>query len=254
MLGTRRIFMCMIALAVPSLAAVSAVSIAAGTWERVRTKPEKRTLQVTGSATQRIISDLIEWSARIETVEADRTSGYRNLRQHVDAAQAYLVAEGLAADDIRVSAATSYEVIDMEYVGSGKERVQRRISRGWRTTQIISVRSKDIARVEKVSREITQLLEKGVPISSNSPTYHYTKLGELKIDMLARASRDARERAEKIVESGGGQNLGKLWAAKMGVININPANSSATSWEGNNDKGSLEKDIITIAHLTFELP
>lgn len=40
----------------------------------------------------------------------------------------------------------------------------------------------------------------------------------------------------------------------MGVINVNPANSTATSWEGNNDKSSYEKDIITIVHLTFELP
>ena len=36
-------------------------------------------------------------------------------------------------------------------------------------------------------------------------------------------------------------------------ININPANSTATHWQGNNDKTSLEKDVITIVHLTFEL-
>ncbi len=39
----------------------------------------------------------------------------------------------------------------------------------------------------------------------------------------------------------------------MGVINVNPANSTETSWEGNNDTTSLEKDIITIVHVTFEL-
>jgi len=39
----------------------------------------------------------------------------------------------------------------------------------------------------------------------------------------------------------------------MGVINVNPANSSTTSWEGNNDTTSLEKDIITIIHAKFAL-
>ena len=39
----------------------------------------------------------------------------------------------------------------------------------------------------------------------------------------------------------------------MGVINVNPANSTETSWEGNNDTTSLDKDIITIVYVTFEL-
>jgi hypothetical protein len=39
----------------------------------------------------------------------------------------------------------------------------------------------------------------------------------------------------------------------MGIININPANSTETSEEGNNDTTSIEKDIITIVHAEFEL-
>ena len=39
----------------------------------------------------------------------------------------------------------------------------------------------------------------------------------------------------------------------MGVININRANSTATSWEGNNDTTTLEKDILTIVKVTYEL-
>ena len=39
----------------------------------------------------------------------------------------------------------------------------------------------------------------------------------------------------------------------MGIININPADSTETSEEGNNDTTSYEKDIITIVHAEFEL-
>jgi hypothetical protein len=39
----------------------------------------------------------------------------------------------------------------------------------------------------------------------------------------------------------------------MGVININPVNSTDTSWEGKNDTTSLEKDILTIVHVTYEV-
>ena len=70
--------------------------------------------------------------------------------------------------------------------------------------------------------------------------------------MLAAAAKDARARAENIVEPAGG-TLGSLIGADMGVININPPNSRSSSWDGNNDTITVEKDIITIVHATFEL-
>ncbi len=90
-------------------------------------------------------------------------------------------------------------------------------------------------------------------VTSEDPKYFYTRLGELKVEMLAAAGKDARARAENILRSAGNSAVGKLIAADMGIININPANSTNTSEEGNNDTTSLEKDIITIVHAEFEL-
>jgi hypothetical protein len=39
----------------------------------------------------------------------------------------------------------------------------------------------------------------------------------------------------------------------MGIININAANSTETSTEGNNDTSSCDKDIITIIHAEYEV-
>jgi len=249
----RKFIAWLLGLSLPSLAIVLAITIAAGTWERVRTKPEQRLLRVTGSATQRIVSDLIEWQADVETRDQNRTAAAQALRTHVETAKKYLLDQGIKPDDLRSSAVTTHEIIDSETVIEDGQRVMRQVSRGWSANQSISVTSTDIKTVERVSREITSLLEKGVPISSQHPGYHYTKLGEVKVDMLARAAADAHTRAQRIVEAGGGGKIGKLWTADMGVINVNPANSTATSWEGNNDKSTLEKDIITIVHLTYEL-
>ncbi len=237
----------------PALALVGAVWVASSTWERVRTRPVERTIEVTGSAKKRIVSDLIEWSAEIGTEDADRTESYRALKRHTQAALEWLKAQGVVDGDVRVSSVSTREIIDTEYVGVGEERIARQVSRGWHTEQTISLRSSDMARVEKVSREITTLLEQGIPITSFPPQYFYTKLGEVKVDMLAEAAADARGRAENIVRSGGGTGIDAMISADMGVINVNPANSTATSWDGNNDTTSLEKDIITIVHMTFTL-
>lgn len=227
--------------------------LASSAWERVKMRPPDRTIQVTGSAKKRIVSDRITWSAEIATSDLDRTVAYAALAQNMKTAQAYLAGQGLKPEEVRVSATRVQEVWQSEVQGTGESRIERQTFRGYRTSQNVTIQSADVERVERVSREITGLLEKGVPIASEAPSYLYTRIGELKIEMLAEAAKDARTRADNMLEKAGGGKVASLRAADMGVININPANSTATSWEGNNDTTSLEKDILTIVHVTYEV-
>jgi len=235
------------------VAFVIATYVAASTWERVRTRPPERTIQVTGSAKKRIRSDQIGWSAEVAVQNQDRTIAYQELSGHMKAVLAYLSAHGVQEDEMRVGFVTVREVWDTETVRTGDERIQRKVFRGYRLSQNVSVNSRDVEKVEKVSRGVTELLAQGVPVSSSEPQYYYTGLQDLKIEMLAEAARDARSRAESILAKAGGAQIARLRYADMGVININPANSTETSWEGNNDTTSLDKDILTIVHVTFEL-
>ena len=236
-----------------AVAMVAATFIASSTWERVKVKPEARSIEITGSAKKRIVSDLIEWSATVEATAPDRMVAYKQLHEHAARAQEFLTTRGVAAKEIWASAAAVDAIYETEYIGTGEDRIARQNLKGYLARQSVVVRSTEVALVEKMSREITELLEQGITITSSAPLYHYTKLGEMKIEMLAEASKDARTRAENMVNSAGGATLGKLRSADMGVININPANSTQGSWDGNNDTTSLEKDIITIIHATYEL-
>jgi len=235
------------------VAFVIATYVAASTWERVRTRPPERTIQVTGSAKKRIRSDQIGWSAEVAVQNQDRTIAYQELSGHMKAVLAYLSAHGVQEAEMRVGFVTVREVWDTETVRTGDERIQRKVFRGYRLSQNVTVNSRDVEKVEKVSRGVTELLAQGVPVSSSEPQYYYTGLQDLKIEMLAEAARDARSRAESILAKAGGAQIARLRYADMGVININPANSTETSWEGNNDTTSLDKDILTIVHVTFEL-
>jgi hypothetical protein len=242
-----------------AVAIVWSTSIAFGTWHSVRVRPEVRKIKVVGSAKKRIVSDLIVWSATIESRAPDRTAAYKRLTTETAEAVAFLERQGIAKPEIQPQSATYEEefdtVTELKMVQGAKEpvRIDKKISKGHVTRSVISVRSKDVARVEQASREITQLLERGVTITSSEPTYYYTRLGELKLEMLAAAAKDARQRADNILEQTGGAAIERMIKTSMGVININPANSTDTSHEGNNDVTSLEKDIITIVHAEFEL-
>lgn len=245
----------LIALAIVALAAAPPLStyIATQSWERVKVRPVERSIRVTGSAKKRIVSDLIEWHATVSAEAKDKLAAYRKVHADVEATVAYLKAQGVPEGQIFPDSATVEEVYTTVYEGKGEDRVERQELVGYAARQTIGVRSNDVQRIERMSRQVTDLLEKDIAVTSGTPSYYFTKLGELKIEMLAEASKDARTRAENMLRSAGGASLSRLKDADMGVINVNPANSSATSWEGNNDTTSLEKDLIAIVHVTYAL-
>jgi uncharacterized protein len=249
--GGRELF----ALALIAMAAAPPLStyIATKSWERVKVRPVERTIRVTGSAKKRITSDLIEWSAAVAADAPDKLSAYRKLHADVDATVAYLKTQGIPDGEIFPDSAAVDEVTSTVYEGTGDDRIAKEVLTGYHAHQYVSVRSNDVQRIERVSREITQLLEKNIAVTSTAPQYFYTKLGDLKIEMLSEASKDARTRAENMLKSAGGATLSSLRDADMGVINVNPSNSSETSWEGNNDTSTLDKDVIAIVHITYGL-
>jgi hypothetical protein len=245
----------LLALAIVALAAAPPLStyIATQSWERVKAKPVERTIRVTGSAKRRIVSDLIEWNATVTAEGKDKLGAYRALHVGVEKTVEYLKAQGVGAGDIFPDSAIVEEQYTTVYEGKGEDRISKEVLVGYVARQAVTVRSADVQRIERMSREVTNLLEQGVSVTSQQPAYFYTKLGELKVEMLSEASRDARTRAENMLKAAGGASLGRLKDADMGVININPANVTRTSWEGNNDTSSLDKDIIAIVHVTYAL-
>ena len=233
--------------------------IAASSWKDVRKKPDKNNIRITGSARKRIVSDLIQWSSSVEAEGADRTAAYVALKGGTEKVVAFLKTKGVKEDEIQTESASiteEFETIKEDKVLPGTNvplHSERKESRGFSASQVVSVSSTNVELIEKASREITTLLEQGVDVTSHDPNYYYTRLGELKLEMLAEAAKDARARAEKILNSAGNTGVGKLVYADMGIININAANSTETSNEGNNDTSSRDKDIITIVHAEFEV-
>lgn len=120
---------------------------------------------------------------------------------------------------------------------------------GYELTQFIQIESNEVGKIEKISREVTVLLNQGVNFYSEAPRYFYTQLADLKIEMISKATEDARIRAEKIAAYSNGE-LGALQAAKMGVFQITGQNSTENySWGGNFNTSSRDK----IASITMKL-
>lgn len=88
-------------------------------------------------------------------------------------------------------------------------------------------------------------------LNSDAPAYYYTKLADLKIKMIANATKDARERAEKVAENAKAK-LGQLQQADMGIFQITAQNSSEEySWGGTLNTTSKEKTASITMKLKF---
>jgi hypothetical protein len=125
--------------------------------------------------------------------------------------------------------------------------VQSSYFSGYSLSQTIRVESKDVDKVELISREITELINQDIELESFEPDYYYTKLAELKLKMIENATKDAKERAEKIAVNAG-SSLGSLKNATMGVIQITAKNSAEDySWGGSfNTSSKIKTATITI--------
>jgi hypothetical protein len=123
---------------------------------------------------------------------------------------------------------------------------------GYSLRQEIEVASGDVEKVASVSREVTELIKQGLFVESIAPQYLYTKLGDLKIEMMAEAAKDAKARAQQIA-SATGNGIGTMRSARMGVLQINAADSNEVTGYGVNDTTSLEKDITSVVSISFEV-
>jgi len=201
---------------------------------------------VTGSSKRRITSDRIVWKASIVSRAPDLKSAYKGLAEDLPKLARFIEEGGVDPKLIVTSSVRIGEIHPKDKEGHELEETIAAYS----VEQDVTVESDDVARIAKLSRDATKLIEQGLHIQSEPPLYLYTKLADLKIQMLADASRDARVRAEQIAGQTGAR-IARLQAAHMGVMQVNAANVSEVSGSGMNDTTSLEKDVLAVVTATF---
>jgi len=116
----------------------------------------------------------------------------------------------------------------------------------------VEIKSNDVARIDDVSRQSTELIERGVEFESDAPEYFYTKLDELKIEMLAMATENAKQRAESMIKATDNR-IGSIRSARMGVFQITPITSTEVSDWGYNDTSSFDKKVMAVVGVSFAI-
>ena len=228
-----------------AIALIVSTTIAMGTVTKI--KLTNQTITVKGYAEKDIISNWARWQGSFKVKTTDLVTGYTELEQHLAKVIAYLEGQGVSPNDVIVSSVATATQYKRNEKGNQTNEIE-----AYFLHQSVEISISDTALIDKVARGSTSLIKQGVEFASGHPEYLYTKLDELKIEMLGRATADARERAEQLATNSGGR-VGKLRSAHQGVFQITPKHSTEVSSYGMYSTSTVEKKVKAVVTIEYSI-
>jgi len=207
----------------------------------------QHTITVKGSAQEIIKSDYIVWDCSVTKRDSNLQTAYKELKGDMDKALAYMTSKNVSDNDMHINQ------IDIKRIyQKDKDDKDTNIVDSYELTQTIEIRSNEIDKIDALARQSTELIDQGIDFESQTPQFFYNKIDALKVEMLAKATENAKLRAESIVGSVGNK-IGGLQSAKMGVFQITPVTSTQVSDYGEDDTTSLEKKVMVVVNASFSI-
>jgi hypothetical protein len=210
-----------------------------------RVRALDNTLEVTGSTRKKITSDAVKWvSGFTRTVpETDLKGGYAQMARDTAAVKKFFKDSGLDEAMLDVSPVQ----LDQDY-----RNYQSNEPKYYNLRQTVTVRSDDVAKITALAKDVQKLTDTGIIFATQFLEYSYSKLPELRVELLGEAVKDAKTRAANIAESGG-QHVGSMKSASVGVVQVLAAGSNDVSDYGTYDTASIEKEVMVTVRASFNL-
>ena len=198
-----------------------------------------RAIQVTGSAVKPISSDFAIWEATIQATSIDLASGYAKVKRDLEMLKTFMKENGFTD--------SQYEI--------GPVQVNRSYDREGKPTQFmlsqpVKLQLADVPRITELGKKASVLVEKGVELGMQNIRYTYSKLEDIKIEMIRAATENAKLRAVQLAGTSG-KKVGAPTSARVGVFQIRPVHSQEVSDYGMNDVTSIEKEIVCTVNIGF---
>ena len=216
-------------------------------------------ISVIGLGTKDFVSDEILCSGSFTANSMDIKTAYSKIISDQKIVSNFFISKGFKPNEFSFGAVNFQKKFrEIRTVNSENGYVNsEQVFNGYEATQSISFSAKKnpqlMKRIEEVSSKTSELINSGIELTSNSIQYTYSNLPSLKQSLIENATRDANERANKIVKTANG-DLGKLKGANMGVFQITGQGSTEEdSYGGNNDTFSKNKTARITVRLEYNL-
>lgn len=190
-----------------------------------KAKISYNTVSVKGLAEKDVISDLAVWDLKFVTTGNDLGSCQKEMERQNDLIMAFLQEKGFTAEEIDGGRLETNDLMANPWRGNDD------ISSRFILNKTITVRTNKVDLVAKSLAETGDLISKGVIFDSQNGypvSYIFTKLNEIKPQMLEEATQNARDAALEFAKSSQSK-VGKIHQANQGVFSILPRDDTANA-------------------------
>ncbi len=202
-------------------------------------------ITVTGTASENATADNAVWTLNLNESQPTLASSVKKIDASADALKNYLLNGGVANDQIEFGPINSNAV--QEYInGNPTGRIL-----AYQAYRTVTVRTKDVKLVEKLSNNIGSLLATGVNVGNYGPAYYLSTLDDMRAKLLAAAMKDAQARAKAITEAVGG-SVGPLLSVTSGPTQVTTKNSLDRAAGGVYDVSTIEKTVNVTLSASFK--
>lgn len=234
---------------IAGICAVVCVLIGVGGLKEAKLGRSKGDLSASGSANVNFTSDLAVWRGWYSVHGETSKDAYREIQNNADIVKRYFEENGVTAEEVTFHSVSINRLTRELYSENGNYMGSE--DNGYELTQSFTVRSGDVDKVTNIANECTKLIDSGVEIISSSSEYYYTKLDELKLQLIEEATQNAKQRIDIMAQNAGCQT-GELLSADLGVFQITAANSSEEySYGGAFNTTSKDKTASITVRLNY---
>ena len=208
---------------------------------------EQSKLAVTGYAETLVKSDIAEWTLTLTAFNKVKANAYKKLNQDLGTLKNVLTTNGIDAKDINENTLYVTTNYKKNYNGYDTAEIE-----GYTLSKALVVRTAKIDAVDLVAKKLEGLVGNGLGVDITAPQYLYSKLDDLKLNLIAQATKNAKDRASTMAKVTGNQ-VGSLLTASSGVFQITAPNSTDVSDYGQYDTSTREKKVTSVVNVTFSI-
>ena len=176
-----------------------------------------RSVIVKGLSEQEFDADIVIWPIQFTSAGNDLESLYNSIETSTSKIKAFLGKKGISAEEITFASPAITDKSAQQYGNNFKPEFR------YTSIQTVTVYSKDIKTVRSVLGSLSELGKQGIVFTGGNyesqTEYIFTRLNEVKPEMIEEATRKAREVAEKFA-SDSQSILGKIKRASQGQFSI----------------------------------
>ena len=182
-------------------------------------KQFERTVTAKGLSERELAADTVIWPIQFSAASNELEPLYDTVAANSEIIRKFLLDNGVGAEDITTGAPSITDKSAQQYGGSGPVPFR------YTALQTLTVYSRDVALIRELAGRLLELGRKGIVFSGadhqGSTEYLFTRLNEIKPEMIEEATRNARQVAEEFAADSQSR-LGKIKRASQGQFSIQP--------------------------------